>query len=424
MTIQQFEMFALAMAIAAMWAQVRSWLAWPLGLLIVRRRTDAYSAGPILSYLHANARWRPRGGNHYSSELAFVRPLGRSYRVWYEALKEARQTFWLRRRPIWYAPHELGPPGQPRETTLGMFSYLRGTLDWERLLADASAAEDVGTTELNDGARNRFAFVYHGRSSMAEAGSPTSTPRSSGNLTNPGYGLRLLQWSRPDLVARAPLSLDHLSLRPELVDAAARVRQWIEGKEWYEEGGIPWRLGISLGGGPGTGKTSFARGLAVEHNMPIHVFDLAALDNHGLRNAWAQTIADAPCVALIEDIDAVFEGRRVVESVLKQGIPLTFDCMLNCISGVQAAEGVLLIVTSNHPETLDPALLRAGRLDLHVTVKGLDYAGRVKLARRILRDDLAAERAAVDPCLLELTPAEFQERLCQRVLADRFGDAA
>lgn len=428
MTLREFELFTLAAAIAAMWSQIRAWLAWPVSLLVVRRRIDAYSSGPVLSYLQANARWRPRGGNHYSSERPIVRPLGRVYRVWYEALKEAKQVFWLRRRPIWYAPVILGPevaPGQPRETTIGMFFYLRGTLDWERLLAWVAAWEDERDRELHEGARHRFDVRYHGRSQGdASNSNPPPVNRTVEAISKPGYGTRILHWQPSDLVDRPPLSLDHLSLRPELVTVAARVRHWIDSKEWCEERGIPWRLGIALSGAPGTGKTSFARGLAVEHNMPVHVFDLASLDNYSFRGAWSSMLSDAPCMALIEDIDAVFHGREIAESVLKHGIPLTFDCLLNCISGVQAADGVLLVVTTNRPETLDPALLRRGRLDLHVTVTGLDAAGRRKMVDRILRDDPDAARIAEDPALAHLTPADLQEHLIQIALARRFGEAA
>lgn len=430
MTIRELELFTLAAAIAAMWSQVRSWLAWPVSLLIVHRRVDGYSSGPVLSYLQATARWRPHDASYYSSERPFVRPLGRAFRIWYEALKEGRQVFWLRGRPVWYSPLKLGPPGPlVGEVAIGMFSYLRGTIAWEALLEAASVMEDAGFQELHDGAKNRFAVVYHGKSSMessrAEMARPTATAKSNfGNLANPGYGLRLLRWQPSDLVERPPLSLDHLSLRSDLVEIADRVRRWVSSKDWYEERGIPWRLGLSLGGRPGSGKTSFARGLAVEHNMPVHVFDLAALDNFGLRQAWAQMLNDTPCVALIEDIDAVFEGRQVIESVLKQGIPLTFDCLLNCISGVQAADGVLLVVTSNRPETLDPALLRPGRLDLHVVVESMDRAGRAKMIDRILCGRPVDPEMADDPALADMTPAALQEHLIRLALSERFGDAA
>lgn len=76
MTIREFELFTLAAAIMAFWEQLRALLAWPVGLLIVRRRTDSFSSGPVLSYLRATARWRPRSG-YYSSE----RPHGRAGRA-------------------------------------------------------------------------------------------------------------------------------------------------------------------------------------------------------------------------------------------------------------------------------------------------------------------------------------------------------
>lgn len=427
MTVREFEVFALAAAVSAMWAQIRSWLAWPVSLLIVSRRVDSYSSGAVLAYLHATARWKPRGGNYYSSERPFVRPLGRAYRVWYEALREGRQTFWLRRKPVWYAPHQLGPPGDPRETTIGRFSYLRWTLDWERLLEDAAAHEDVGVCEVAGEAKDRFRVHVHGQSPGARVAAevPTNAPQVSGNLTNTAHGQRILRWKPTDLLARVPLALESLSLRPEIADVAERVRQWIASKEWFEERGVPWRLGLHVHGAPGTGKTSLARGLAAEHNLPVNVFDIASLDNYTLRTAWSNMLADAPCMALIEDIDGTFVGRTPVGD----HVHVTFDCLLNAISGVQAADGVLLVVTSNRPETVDPALLRPGRLDLHVEVMGLDRDGRVKMARRILGDDLAAARAADDPALtredgVEVSPAVFQERLCRMALAERFGDAA
>lgn len=62
---------------------------------------------------------------------------------------------------------------------------------------------------------------------------------------------------------------------------------------------------------------------------------------------------------LFEDIDAVFRGREAMDA----GKGLTFSGLLNAIDGVMAQEGHLLIMTTNHVEQLDPALIRPGRVD-------------------------------------------------------------
>lgn len=431
MTLREFEMFTLVAALVAMSQQVRAWLAWPLRLLVVTRTMDCYSTGPVLQYLLATSRWEPRGGNYYSSEKLYIRPLGRSYRVFFESLKEGRQTFWLGRLPLWYAPLKLSTDTGKPEVAIGAFSYVRWTVAWDDVLRRAVAHEDATMADLVGEARSRFHVVHHGRSS-GEGGTnpPPSYAKSGGINLLAGTGSRILHWSLADLAEPPRLALDTLSLRPELTDAADRVRAWIESKDWCEERGIPWRLGLALTGRPGTGKTSLARALAVEHNLPVHVFDIAALDNYTMRSSWSRMLEEAPCMALIEDIDAVFRGRERSDGAERPpgwgsgASPLTYDCLLNCISGIDRADGVLLVVTSNHAEHIDPAMMRRGRLDLHVEVLGIDFAGRLKMARRILRDDPAlAHRMAVEADD-SLTPADFQERCVEAALARHRGDAA
>ena len=114
---------------------------------------------------------------------------------------------------------------------------------------------------------------------------------------------------------------------------------------------------------------------------------------------------------LFEDIDAVFDKRKNVVSD-----DLTFDCLLNCLDGADKKQGVLTIVTTNHPEKLDFALggpnededdeyvpgqplkmpTRPGRIDRAIEFLPLDRPGRLKLATRIMKDAALAEKMVND----------------------------
>jgi SpoVK/Ycf46/Vps4 family AAA+-type ATPase len=125
---------------------------------------------------------------------------------------------------------------------------------------------------------------------------------------------------------------------------------------------------------------------------------------------------ETPCIALIEDIDAVFQGR---DNLITDGGMggLTFDCLLNCIDGVERSDGVLLILTTNHVEAIDDALIkRPGRVDKVVEFGPLDFEGRLKLTRRILGDEESAVRVAEEG--EGTSAAELQER-CFRIAVQR-----
>jgi SpoVK/Ycf46/Vps4 family AAA+-type ATPase len=93
---------------------------------------------------------------------------------------------------------------------------------------------------------------------------------------------------------------------------------------------------------------------------------------------------------------------------------------LNCLDGIQRADGLIVLMTTNHLEKIDPALgqphsiaSRPGRIDRTIMMNGLDSAGREKLATRILRGYPEwIEKVSADG--IDDTPAQFQER-CGRL---------
>lgn len=191
-----------------------------------------------------------------------------------------------------------------------------------------------------------------------------------------------------------------------------RLREFCSAREQYEWAGIPWRFGVLLHGEPGTGKTSLAHALASRLGLRIAVITLADLESDNemvevFRNVQEQA------VVLIEDVDCAFRQRNEGGDA---AAGVSFSGFLNCIDGVMAPQnGRILVMTTNHVDRLDPALIRPGRIDLRVEVPILsrqdasDYADRVfpHVATRhdIVNDVMALERP---------TPAVLINRLTQQ----------
>ena len=158
---------------------------------------------------------------------------------------------------------------------------------------------------------------------------------------------------------------------------AADMRRFFEAEAWYAERGVPWRRGYLLHGPPGTGKSSVIRALAsdLERDIATIALGAAKLTDDDLRDGMASA-PDGAIIAL-EDIDAAFQGREGTGTS-----ELTFSGLLNAIDGVAAQEGRALVMTTNHPERLDPALIRPGRIDLRVELAELGPEAAMRLFLR------------------------------------------
>ncbi len=374
---------------------------------------ENHTIGIILRYLWNHARTLPFGMRQYGTSHAYVAPLGRKTMVEYERFGTA-QTFLFRGAPLFMSQETAN------HATSNTISYFRGTIDIEKLLTDA-------VDEYNaflDGSKSsrRFEIVrYHGfgKSSSNEEGrvekSRSYLDDPSDDDDNDFYTQRPLRWNIEDLklpVPEAPFA--HLMYAPEVSTYIQSIDLWLKSKDWFKERTIPWRMSGLLKGPPGTGKTSFVRAAAQKFDLPIHVLDLASMSNSDLITNWQKATSKAPCIILIEDIDRIFdESKNIAHSSAMSAFEggITLDCLLNCISGVDTQDGVLLLVTANHVDRLDAALTRPGRLDHHVFFGALDDSGREAVAARIL-SGFESHIPALVAAGKDETGAEF-ERRCQ-----------
>ncbi|EJC99839.1 P-loop containing nucleoside triphosphate hydrolase protein [Fomitiporia mediterranea MF3/22] len=173
----------------------------------------------------------------------------------------------------------------------------------------------------------------------------------------------------------------------------ADAKDFIASENWYADRGIPWRRGYLFHGSPGSGKTSLIHCLAGELGLDIYVVSLSkkSLDDSTLN----ELISKLPpkSIALMEDIDAAFlrgitrendslgvppmpgqspgelvepSGSSMSQMPMQAASSVTLSGLLAAIDGVAAQEGRLLFATTNKYNALDPALIRPGRLDVHV----------------------------------------------------------
>lgn len=205
-----------------------------------------------------------------------------------------------------------------------------------------------------------------------------------------------------------------------------------DNKDWYMRNGIPYRTGILLQGPPGTGKTSLIKGLCALYDKDLYLINLEHTSDKALGKALA-AVPEGSVVA-IEDIDAcgvnlnrkdplehleemIEEAEQVAsESSNTVGQPteskkaafgfLTISGILNAIDGVASAEDRILIATTNHPELLDPALLREGRFDIRLNVGHMTEKTFEKYMSRFYTDFKMPENVQLKQ---EIAPCKVQK---------------
>ena len=204
-----------------------------------------------------------------------------------------------------------------------------------------------------------------------------------------------------------------------MINVIQRINFFIKNKDWYIKKGIPHTLGLLLHGPPGCGKTSLIKAMA--NDTSRHIINIQLNKNVTQTQLKTLFFSDEICVYnkktnqnelfiipldkriyVMEDVDAISDilysrnitnEKKALEDKIRQEAyeeakraavakgyapppppnsgnenkeEITLAFVLNLLDGILETPGRIVILTSNHPEKLDEALVRPGRIDINI----------------------------------------------------------
>jgi chaperone BCS1 len=142
-------------------------------------------------------------------------------------------------------------------------------------------------------------------------------------------------------------------------DVLADVKDFVDSVKDYVKYGMPYKRVYMLSGEPGTGKTSLSKILASATGRSLYILNFdAAMTDDKLFSAVSH-LQGKKAILLLEDIDSIFKERDTNANMTH----VSFSALLNILDGANVVEGLITIITTNHIELLDPALIRPLRVD-------------------------------------------------------------
>ncbi|KAK7309312.1 hypothetical protein RJT34_05933 [Clitoria ternatea] len=233
---------------------------------------------------------------------------------------------------------------------------------------------------------------------------------------NTSYCYTGVKWDSINL--EHPSTFETLAMEPDLKNAVIEdLNRFVKRKEFYKKVGRAWKRGYLLYGPPGTGKSSLIAAMA--NYLKFDIYDLQLgniVRDSDLRKLLLATANRS--ILVIEDIDCSVDipERRHGDARKQNDVQLTLSGLLNFIDGLWSSCGDerIIIFTTNHKERLDPALLRPGRMDMHIHMTYCSYQGFKTLASNYLEissdHHLFGEvEGLIDD--IEITPAQVAEEL-------------
>lgn len=445
------------------WTSIKAYFTYLYSFFVTTvMLNDEITSNSVLAYLLANYKQSGMASRCFGGRYENISALGKHGHIPFEDFTNRSIVFWIGWKPITY----LIPPEQatkqesviywgnkPKPARKAVIKYFRGTVDIQKIIAESASKKNESM--WNDTRRRFFIKKIPDPNMDSQSKFYVDTSVSWYN-----EGIYKLLSHNPDdlgLVQAKGKALDNLILPAKIKKLVDEIDIWCHNRDWYAEKSIPWKRGWLLYGLPGSGKTALIRAIAEDFDLPLYVFSLGEMMNSELQKSWSNMQANTPCIALFEDFDNVFHGRENVFGKASIGDlvsnqptnstnnaqpvnvnrgQLSFDCLLNCIDGVDKCGGIFTVITTNDVTKLDAALgqprksengqvefisTRPGRIDKAIEFSYMAKYEKTLLAKKIFTGDPKGLKQILNyiednPDSKE-TPAQFQERCSQLAIS-------
>ncbi len=417
----------LAALVVGLWQQIRTWFSYISGVAVIRGTFTGDVAAALMYYLRRNTRVLPNGEYYYDGSLSLNPDLPGARIIPFKHLPSKLILFSNKFGPLFL---------HYRSSHCVTITAIRGLTNFNRLVKESLVAyegESFSSKKKKTPTAGHFIRHFIGDaltkrglsdrlSSAPERGAEVVSNLSSDSTIDldPKLDRSFLY---PDIdiwKLRSNDPFDGLFFEPEIMKYVEQAQRWLSMQDFYRARNISWRRGWMLYGPPGTGKSSLVAALAKKLDLPVFVFHLSTMSDNEFLNFFDSLTW--PCMILFEDFDNVFHGRKC----LIPNLPLSFDTVLNALSGVTTKNGMFVIITTNDLDAIDPAIgitkdvssgisTRPGRIDTVIHLGLISERNRIAMVRKMLQD----WPAMWDETVSEgdgMTPVQFQELCLQKAL--------
>ena len=249
------------------------------------------------------------------------------------------------------------------------------------------------------------------------------------------------EWSYPIYIQKRPL--ETVIINRKVKDKLLKdIDYFIANQEWFRKRGMPYKMTYVIYGPPGTGKTSLIKALASHYNRNVYSINLSMMSDDSLTHALssvkpksfvlvedfdtnntvkarhyqAHAGNNGPCGDEIADAPHLEVARETednsLSSIMSSFERLTLSGLLNTLDGIVSLNDIIIFMTTNHLEDIDPALIRKGRVDYLVELPFLtDFEVReyIGLMFPELTVDQAIVFAEIPGCDLQAIFLEYKE---------------